>query len=195
MSDLTPERLTELREWADAIIESANGYRPWDQSEKLGDATPWPADLIDSWEAAHGHDCRLKCYAEYGCQLLEVEGAENTLALLDALDSAREEAARLQCWKDEALPILTGLQEVGQALGLGLGCRITGRDAVDAALDLHNERDKAHAQVAALTERLDAVKALAEGRPLTVDAHLQSTNGGLFVEATALRAVLGGDDQ
>lgn len=25
-----------------------------------------------AWEEAHGHDVRLKCYPEYGCQVLEV---------------------------------------------------------------------------------------------------------------------------
>lgn len=60
---------------------------------------------------------------------------------------ALAEAERLTKWKTEALPVLTGLQELGRALGIGLGKRITSRDAVDAALDLRNERDKALAEV------------------------------------------------
>lgn len=52
--------------------------------------------------------------------------------------AAEAEAERLRRWKDEALPVLDGLQELGGALGLPLGSRITGRQAVDAALDLRN---------------------------------------------------------
>lgn len=49
------------------------------------------------------------------------------------------EVRRLRRWKDEALPVMEGLQELGGALGLPLGTRITGRQAVDAALDLRSE--------------------------------------------------------
>ena len=37
----------------------------------------------------------------------------------------RDEIARLSRWKEEALPVLDGLQEIGRALGLPLGERIT----------------------------------------------------------------------
>ena len=78
--------LARLRDGAQAVLDAANGYRPFDR-DKLG-ALPKPDGslMVVAWEAAHGHDVRTKCYAEYGCQLLEVEGAENILALLDLLD-------------------------------------------------------------------------------------------------------------
>lgn len=50
---------------------SRNGYTTWDRNKVV--------PLIDgkynvegskNWEAAHGHDIRLKCYPEFGCQLL-----------------------------------------------------------------------------------------------------------------------------
>lgn len=46
-----------------------DGYTTWDRDERLGDS-PWDLEAIERWEAVHGHDPRLKCFAEYGCQLL-----------------------------------------------------------------------------------------------------------------------------
>lgn len=65
------------------------------------------------------------------------------------------ELERLRKWKAEALEVMRGLEDVGHALGVELGERITGRTTVDRALDLRNERDRAVATVA-------AVRALAE---------------------------------
>ena len=46
-----------------------NEYRAWDREEKLGPG-PWLLDSkVSAWEAAHGHDVRLKCYPEFGCYL------------------------------------------------------------------------------------------------------------------------------
>lgn len=47
-------------------------YSPFDQREKLG-APPWRPDdpAVIAWEEAHGHDVRLKCYSEFGCQVLQ----------------------------------------------------------------------------------------------------------------------------
>ena len=45
---------------------------------------------------------------------------------------AEAEVERLARWKAEALPVITGLQELGAALGIPLGKRITGPDALEA---------------------------------------------------------------
>lgn len=44
-------------------------YRMWDQEDKLG-PPPWSSEdpKLIAWEAAHGHDVRLKCYVEFGCR-------------------------------------------------------------------------------------------------------------------------------
>lgn len=55
-------------------------------------------------------------------------------------ETARERD-ELHRWKTEALPVLDGLQELGKALGLPLGSRITGRDALAAVERLTRERD------------------------------------------------------
>lgn len=68
------------------------------------------------------------------------------------------ELDQLRRWKAEALPVIAGLQEVGRALGLRLGENITGRIAVDAALDLRNaatsERERAQTAVVDVLEPL-----------------------------------------
>ena len=46
-------------------------------------------------------------------------------------ETARERD-ELRRWKTEALPVLDGLQELGKALGLPLGSRITGQEALAA---------------------------------------------------------------
>lgn len=56
-------------------------YQPWDRYEKLGEP-PWSGPALKAWEAAHGHDVRLKCYPEFGCQLLH--GEEEFQELLGA---------------------------------------------------------------------------------------------------------------
>lgn len=63
------------------------------------------------------------------------------------------EVRRLRYWKDEASEVMTGLQELGNALGLPLGQRITGMEACEAVYALKAERDAALA-------KLDAVRAL-----------------------------------
>jgi len=47
-------------------------YEPFDQEAWLG-KPPWkPTDAaLIAWEAAHGHDVRLKCYTEFGCYVGE----------------------------------------------------------------------------------------------------------------------------
>lgn len=49
-------------------------YRPFDQDRHLG-PPPWSGDdpAVQGWEDAHGHDVRLKCYPEFGCQAIEYE--------------------------------------------------------------------------------------------------------------------------
>lgn len=70
-------------------------YRCWDREEKLGSVPEGgfkPTDpKVIAWEAAHGHDLRLKCYPEFGCLLIPdfedmVDRVQRVLADFDALD-------------------------------------------------------------------------------------------------------------
>lgn len=61
----------------------------------------------------------------------------------EVLTALADEVERLRKWKAEAIEVMDGLQEVGNALGVSPGKRITARETVDKALDLAAERDAA----------------------------------------------------
>ena len=65
---------------------NAEFYRPFDQDRWLP-PPPWKPALpaLVNWEAAHGHDVRMKCYVEYGCQAIQYEA-----------DALADEVARLR---------------------------------------------------------------------------------------------------
>ena len=59
-----------------------------------------------------------------------------------------EQVERLERWKFEACEVMSGLRELGKALGLGLGVQITGPAALAEVERLTAERDALAAQVA-----------------------------------------------
>ena len=63
-------------------------YRPFDQDKHLP-PPPWqPSDpALQAWEAAHGHDVRMKCYPEFGCQAIQ--------AALDAVEELVANARKI----------------------------------------------------------------------------------------------------
>lgn len=65
------------------------------------------------------------------------------------------EVGRLTRWKSEALPVLDGLQELGKALGLPLGERITGPAALEAVERLTARAEAAEVEVGRLRDKLD----------------------------------------
>ena len=73
-------------------------YEPFDQDKWLP-APPWRPDdpALIAWEKAHGHDVRLKCYVEYGCQVIESTLERQLAAMTVERDEARAErdAARV----------------------------------------------------------------------------------------------------
>ena len=76
--------------------------------------------------------------------------ATAALAAADAVDDRAALVAgvnRLRAWKAEALPVMDGLQELGDALGISLGQRITGAEAKVAVETLVAQRDEALAEV------------------------------------------------
>ena len=59
-----------------------------------------------------------------------------------------DQVERLERWKFEACEVMSGLRELGKALGLGLGVQITGPAALAEVARLTAERDALAAQVA-----------------------------------------------
>lgn len=98
--------------------------------------------------------------------------------LAERVKAAEAEVERLADWKASALPVMTGLQELGKSLGLPLGARITGPLAFVAAEALNARAEAAEATIA-------RVRALAEEHPGT------AWNSGLNLRQ-ALRDALGG---
>lgn len=81
------------------------------------------------------------------------------------------EVERLTRWKSEALPVLDGLQELGKALGLPLGERITGPAALAAveALKLRVTFATLRADKAEAT--IERVRAALANHPRACEAH------------------------
>jgi hypothetical protein len=92
-----------------------------------------PGDQLDL-DAIEAKAARLGApdQSDDGLQMSAIQLAMKVPALV-------AEVRQLRQWKAEALPVMDGLQKLGGALGLPLGSRITGREAVDAALDLRNK--------------------------------------------------------
>ena len=65
------------------------------------------------------------------------------------------EVERLTQWKDEALPVMAGLQDLGRILGVRLGTSITGESAAQAARALVARADAAEARVRAVEAERD----------------------------------------
>jgi hypothetical protein len=59
--------------WDDSIVFALNGFGAHNSEE------------LKKWEAIHGHDIRLKCYAGFGCQLL-VDPEDIIRALADEVE-------------------------------------------------------------------------------------------------------------
>lgn len=55
-----------------AVLEKCfvNGYMTWDRDKVPLVNGKYEEEATKKWEAEHGHDIRLKCYPEFGCQLL-----------------------------------------------------------------------------------------------------------------------------
>lgn len=100
-------------------------------------AAEWLAELLAENERLTDDLDRLRLSDDY-----MPEGVDIVMA---KLRDHKRRAESAEQWKTEALPVIDGLQELGAALGIPLGKRITGPDALAA--------------VKALTERAEAAEA------------------------------------
>ena len=96
-----------------------------------------------------------------------------------------DEVAHLRRWKAEALPVMSGLQELGRALGVGLGKSITARESVDLALDLRNDRDRFQAANREHIDRIDVLEADLVNAQAALDVYNQTNNDRLAAVVNA----------
>ena len=99
MSDNTA-LIVEAKEHSEGWITGATPYRPFDQGERIRywrgfwdtitEQHNFNVDVA-AWEDAHGHDMRLKCYPEFGCQVIESYGMSMVQRLTAALEQAERE--------------------------------------------------------------------------------------------------------
>lgn len=83
-----------------------------------------------------------------------------TAALAEVETSLAAERDELRRWKDEVLPVLTGLQELGRELGVPIGHCITGEEALERAKELRAAAALAEAERDDLAARVARVEAL-----------------------------------
>lgn len=81
--------------------------------------------------------------------------------------AAEDEVERLRGWKEEAVPILAGLQDLGHALGVPLGHSITGPETAEKARALTAEIERLRGRVDSLDREVrsrhdQVMKALGE---------------------------------
>lgn len=103
-------------------------------------ATPGPWEIIGGYQYVTGVDVVIGAIDEGCIRLRDAEFIAHARTDVPALVA---EVRRLRRWKAEALPILDGLQELGHALDLPIGERITGPAALDAVERLREQRREA----------------------------------------------------
>ncbi len=126
MTDLTtPEALDQLEGLARAATPG-----PWEYGEDnlLVRRTTLPVWRLGSTTASDDICAIGRAWpnSEANADYIAAAQPATVLALI-------AEVRRLQRWKTEALPVMDGLQELGKALNIPPGKRITGPDAIQAA--------------------------------------------------------------
>ena len=103
-----------------------------------------------------------------------------------------DQVESLERWKFEACEVMSGLRELGKALGLGLGVQITGPAALAEVERLTAERDALAAQVARVEEVLDHWRTVDEGNAAYAERIGERSRfaDGLASRADMLRAAL-----
>ncbi len=192
MTGLTPEALDRLETLAQSATQGewflGDGWvytQPDNELDPL-DHVLRTLPYRDPVKREHDH-ARVQRNAEY----IAAADPGTILALI-------AEVRRLQHWRTEALPVVDGLQELGKALGITLGTRITGPLAVEAAERLNTEVRHLRECLTA-TEHELAVEQLhanlAEGEACDVCSHLEmelsaQSYANLAAENDDLRATI-----
>ena len=103
-----------------------------------------------------------------------------------------DQVESLERWKAEATEVMSGLRELGKALGLGLGVQITGPAALAEVARLTAERDALAARLA-LVEALAAAHARESEKVWKVEEVMDDIEGSDPTTWERLRAALDAD--
>jgi ElaB/YqjD/DUF883 family membrane-anchored ribosome-binding protein len=145
-------------------------YEPFDQERWLG-PPPWVSTAaMVAWEQAHGHDVRLKCYVEFGCQVIEPTLERR----IDRLVAERKEhAEQTKAWV-KVTDILKSEKRALEAEREGFNELMTLRSNAERILT--EERDRLIQGIGALVERCkrEAVYELDANRMKVANAWLDA---------------------
>lgn len=177
------------------------GYLDWDTDKAnahlIANAPTWLAELLAEVDEAQaeamdvGHDYDRR--GERLWRLAALAGwtpgneADNDATAESYVRERLAEVDRLSHWKAEALPVIDGLQELGAELGIRLGGRITGPDALAAVKALTARAEAAEQAVQRVREFADETAAFASRAWDDISAHYTRT-----AAAGILRALDGG---
>jgi len=139
MSDQTPD-LAAL----EALAEAIDGEWACSHDEP---STHRPPDTYDVYLADGSAEVLANLPWELAAYIAAAD-PQTVLWLIREVKRLEAEVERLTRWQSEAMTVMDGLQELGVALGLPIGARITGPAAVEAATTLRAERDALAARIA-----------------------------------------------
>lgn len=116
--------------------------------------------------------------------------------LQEDVERMQKDVERLERWKAEATEVMSGLRELGKALGLRPGVQITGPAALAEVARLTAERDALAAQVARVEEVLEHWRTVDEGNAAYAERIGERSRfaDGLASRADMLRAALAGSE-
>ena len=181
------------------FVEAAREDVPWliERVQELSGAICWDTTCLN---CASLLDSNYDQYVRAEIAEAEVERLTDLCDEFrkreESQDCIRErltaEVERLERWKFEATEVMSGLRELGRALGLGLGVQITGPAALAEVERLTAERDALAAQVARVEEVLDHWRTVDEGNAAYAERIGERSRfaDGLASRADMLRAAL-----
>lgn len=144
-------------------------------------ATPEPWDYHADQHRDDGRVWRLGGDGDDICRLAYPDREADAHLIANAptwLAELLAEVESLARWKTEALPVITGLQELGSALGIPLGKRITGPDALAAVKALTARAEAAEQAVQRVRGLAGELRAKRYLTPTaTADAILRALDG------------------
>ena len=172
---MSADRLAEIKARADAATEG-----PWVRDMHSPDMSGRSGWYIRGPRKLGLRSMVLNSRMLHGDAEFIEASREDVPWLVDQVES-------LERWKVEALEVMSGLRELGKALGLGLGVQITGPAALAEVTRLTAERDAlaaAHARESEKVWKVEEVMGDIEGSDPTTWERLRAALTGSETDTT-----------